>query len=326
MIFINNKYTRWYFRIIETARNSSFIGYTERHHIVPKSLGGSNTKDNVVRLSARQHFVCHLLLIKMTSVSDQVKMIYAARHMSICHRKEHYRVTSITYERLKRQASESMRGNTRGASNKGKKRTLEQRKRMMGGSGNTKPRSAETRRKSSLAKMGNKYGLGHKRTSEQKLKASLKLTGQKRTLEQRKNISVALMGKTKDIPKHCGLCHDVGHNRFGCPKRSTSDKQSDKQKRTLQFTYEGLFLAEYPSVKVASQLTSISYSNITGCCAGKRNRAGGYVWRYASTASVTNSESSKHAIPCEIDDSKVDFHISMVDEMRSLKLAEPSKS
>jgi hypothetical protein len=107
--FINNKYTRWYFKIIENARNSTLVGYTERHHVIPKSLGGSNMKENIVRLTAQQHFVCHLLLIRMTSGSEQVKMIYAARHMSICHRKELYKVTSITYERLKRQQAQVMK-------------------------------------------------------------------------------------------------------------------------------------------------------------------------------------------------------------------------
>ena len=39
--------------------------YTERHHIVPKSLGGSNEKSNIAILTAREHFLCHWLLVKM---------------------------------------------------------------------------------------------------------------------------------------------------------------------------------------------------------------------------------------------------------------------
>ena len=34
------------------------IGYYEKHHIQPKSLGGSNKKENLVRLTAREHFIC----------------------------------------------------------------------------------------------------------------------------------------------------------------------------------------------------------------------------------------------------------------------------
>lgn len=110
LTFLENKYTQLYFRIIEQARSNISLGYTEKHHIIPKSLGGTNQKSNMITLSARQHFVCHLLLVKMTTGRDQYKMICAAHHMSVCHRRAKYKITSITYERLKRQRSESMKG------------------------------------------------------------------------------------------------------------------------------------------------------------------------------------------------------------------------
>jgi hypothetical protein len=108
--FNDSKYTQWYYDIIESAQKNTPTDYSEFHHIVPRSLGGSNSKNNIVKLTARQHFVCHLLLVKMTSGRDKFKMICAAHHMSVCHRRERYKITSITYERLKRQRSESMRG------------------------------------------------------------------------------------------------------------------------------------------------------------------------------------------------------------------------
>jgi predicted DNA-binding protein YlxM (UPF0122 family) len=39
--------------------------YGEKHHIVPKSLGGSDSSDNIVKLTAREHFICHALLAEM---------------------------------------------------------------------------------------------------------------------------------------------------------------------------------------------------------------------------------------------------------------------
>lgn len=39
-------------------------GYVERHHILPRCMGGDNTAKNLVRLTAREHFVAHLLLVK----------------------------------------------------------------------------------------------------------------------------------------------------------------------------------------------------------------------------------------------------------------------
>jgi hypothetical protein len=41
-------------------------GYYETHHILPKSLGGTEDDENLVRLTAREHFIAHLLLWKMT--------------------------------------------------------------------------------------------------------------------------------------------------------------------------------------------------------------------------------------------------------------------
>ena len=58
----NNKYQKWYYTIIDRARNRTIEGYTEKHHIVPRSLGGTNEKSNLVKLTAREHLVAHLLL------------------------------------------------------------------------------------------------------------------------------------------------------------------------------------------------------------------------------------------------------------------------
>jgi hypothetical protein len=76
-LFVNNKYTKWYFKIIVEARKNPPTGYIEKHHIVPKSLGGNNNSDNLVSLSARQHYICHLLLVKMTTGKNRSKMAYA---------------------------------------------------------------------------------------------------------------------------------------------------------------------------------------------------------------------------------------------------------
>ena len=58
-------YQKIYNDIITKRQNDPFIGYTEKHHILPRSLGGSNSLENLVALSAREHFICHLLLTKI---------------------------------------------------------------------------------------------------------------------------------------------------------------------------------------------------------------------------------------------------------------------
>jgi len=59
-------YKKLYDNIISKAKTRPISGYTERHHIVPKSFGGTDKKDNIVRLTAREHFICHYLLCKIT--------------------------------------------------------------------------------------------------------------------------------------------------------------------------------------------------------------------------------------------------------------------
>lgn len=58
-------YKRIYDQIIDNRKQNSYDGYTENHHIIPRSLGGNDDVDNIVSLSAREHFICHYLLAKM---------------------------------------------------------------------------------------------------------------------------------------------------------------------------------------------------------------------------------------------------------------------
>ena len=64
-MYLTNKYAHWYYNIINRAQTRINTGYTEKHHIIPQSLGGGDNADNLVKLTAREHFICHLLLTKM---------------------------------------------------------------------------------------------------------------------------------------------------------------------------------------------------------------------------------------------------------------------
>lgn len=50
---------------MEYRRNNIPTGYTENHHIIPKSMGGTDEPDNLVLLTGREHWVAHLLLFKI---------------------------------------------------------------------------------------------------------------------------------------------------------------------------------------------------------------------------------------------------------------------
>jgi hypothetical protein len=85
-LFKNNKYTLWYFRIIDNAklqgRSKGGGTYYESHHVIPKSMGGSDATDNRVLLTAREHFICHALLVKMVECERAYcSMVFALNGM-----------------------------------------------------------------------------------------------------------------------------------------------------------------------------------------------------------------------------------------------------
>ena len=93
MLFLQNKYTAWYFAIVNKAKERVTEGYTEKHHIIPKTIGGKNDKSNTVVLTAREHFVCHLLLTKMLTGDHRHKMVYALHMLANASNKLHQRYT-----------------------------------------------------------------------------------------------------------------------------------------------------------------------------------------------------------------------------------------
>ena len=81
--FLDNKYTDLYFRLVESRKTRDFINdeYYEKHHIIPKSLGGSDLNSNLVSLTYREHIIAHYLLTKMTSGDNLRKMQLAFTSM-----------------------------------------------------------------------------------------------------------------------------------------------------------------------------------------------------------------------------------------------------
>lgn len=98
-------YKKNYYDLIEHAkkqtRNRS-IDYFELHHILPRSMGGDDNLENLVWLTAREHFIAHYLLWKFTTGENHYKMCYAFRFLSI---KNNRHISSREYEKLKREYS-----------------------------------------------------------------------------------------------------------------------------------------------------------------------------------------------------------------------------
>lgn len=112
---IANKYQKWYYQLIYKAKlRNNLIGYTEVHHILPRSLGGDNSTTNLVALTAREHFVAHWLLSKMYDGLNKNKMLLALHGMQMKgtnKKQQRYEshITSRVYERTKKHVAEIMR-------------------------------------------------------------------------------------------------------------------------------------------------------------------------------------------------------------------------
>jgi hypothetical protein len=107
-------YKRLYDRIIDKStsfkRKKGDGNYYERHHIIPRAIGGSDTIENFVLLTAKEHFVCHHLLTKFTTGSDKMKMCFA--FWAMCNQlsgdvQRHYKVNAATYQYAKQQFAKS---------------------------------------------------------------------------------------------------------------------------------------------------------------------------------------------------------------------------
>ena len=172
-------------------------GYVERHHVVPRSLGGSDAPDNLVWLTAREHFVAHVLLAKMHGGSQwYAVMMFAAG--------EKRTVNSRLYEAAKKHHAVWMAENYSG-------RKLPETHRAaisLGMKGNTNTKgstlSEEHRASISSALKGNLNTLGHRHSTETKTLMSLTRSGDKhyyfgksRSDETKAKISKALTGKTR---------------------------------------------------------------------------------------------------------------------------------
>jgi hypothetical protein len=104
-------YQKIYNQIIERAKNRQLEGYKENHHILPKCLGGSNKKENLVELTAREHFLCHMLLCGIYPNENKLK--HALFLMAIGKQKikeKTYIIGSRIYERLKFEYSQMLTG------------------------------------------------------------------------------------------------------------------------------------------------------------------------------------------------------------------------
>jgi len=197
-MFKLNKYYKWYQQIISNAKIRLLEGYTEEHHIIPKCLGGLDSSENLVKLTAREHFICHWLLTKFVKY-DVEKMKYALWLMTNTENslQQRYKITPKKYEIIKQSLAETF-----SKQHKGRKMSEE-----------TKRKISETRKKKFASgeleikvyditrKKLSKLKKGKKRSQETKEKIGAAHKGKKLSEEQKQYLSSLYKDKPRDDPK-----------------------------------------------------------------------------------------------------------------------------
>jgi len=181
-----NKYSAWYFALIEKALDRKWTKtsapcYVEGHHIIPRSISGDtiNTGE-VVYLTAREHFVAHLILPKMLEGKDKQKMQLALHRITTGNNKNYCKSSHI-YESIKKQhaIAASQRSTDFWAS-----LTKQQKSAMRAGENNSRwgvVMTEDTKQKISAANKGKLskdkhplWGKGHSEETKRKMSANRK--------------------------------------------------------------------------------------------------------------------------------------------------------
>lgn len=258
-MFIENKYKKWYFQIIQRAVDQDTNSYTELHHIIPKALGGDNSPDNLVKLSAREHFICHLLLTKMVQGIYKQKMFFALSMMTAKNKNQHrtYKITSRTFETIRKELSEAMKEHW----------------------------TDELRLKKSQSMKGDKNPFFDKHHSEETL---LKLKSRRVSSETRTQLSISAKERFKD---QSGTFLGKTHSEDTCKKMSTSASKpkSNKWKLSASLNRKGR-----PAPNIGVPHSETTKQKISEAVSGPKN---GFYGKQHSLEQRAKKKAEKLAAP-----------------------------
>lgn len=183
-LFLPNKYTEWYISIVERAlsedRKKGRGVYYERHHIVPKFMGGKDA-GNTVLLTAKEHFVAHLLLTKMLDGCLKNSAVFAISKMTFQQNDQHKRYNARNFTIVREAVGKSFSELKTGATPWNKGLTIETSETI---------RRATEKRKETMTKFP------YRATDETKAKISLSSRRPRKPLNKvhKEKISVAKTG------------------------------------------------------------------------------------------------------------------------------------
>ena len=173
-------YSRIYNQLISKRQNipPPENVYCEKHHIIPKCLKGTDDKSNIVKLTAREHYIAHLLLAKIYNTYGLYSAVIYMQTGLLKNRK--FKFNSSLYQKIREEfankLSQKMKGKNKGKTpwNKGKKcKSLSEETRQKISEANKgRIRSEETKNKISESLKGNKNMRGKHLSEDAKQKLS----------------------------------------------------------------------------------------------------------------------------------------------------------
>ena len=220
--------------------------YHERHHIIPKCMGGTNKKDNLIDLFAREHFIAHKLLAQENPNNDSLVYGWTCMAFIKNNHQERYEITAEEYEKAKIALS---------ALAKGKQLSEEHRKKIGDANrGRVVPESArQAVAKANASRVWSK--------------------------ESRQKLSNTISGENHPwFGRH--------HSEESRIKMSEAQKglfSGEKNPRALiviQLDDDDNIIKVWRYVKLASRTLKIQASDISSCAKGRLKHAGGYRWKF----------------------------------------------
>jgi len=121
-------YLQIYNNLCNRGKQKRTLSYTEIHHITPKCLGGSDNIENLTALSAKEHYIAHLLLTKIYPNSTNLQ--HAFGMMEASRKDQDRKYTSTQYDKMRKAHSDAMKFNNPMHREEVRKKASETKKRM----------------------------------------------------------------------------------------------------------------------------------------------------------------------------------------------------
>lgn len=276
-------YEKTYNKLIAAARTQQLDGYYETHHIVPRAEGGSDDKTNLVNLTARQHYIAHLLLAK---IYNDVKMYSALVYMRCGNKfvKRNFKFNSRLYEKMREEFAKKVSNSRKGKHhyNNGKISVYcadcpngfvpgrmpyseEALANMKLGSQSEKQKAAARAnfQKAAAMNKGKTFSEEHRRRIGESVKGEKNgMYGKHLSEETKQKMSKALKGRPKSPATRAKM-------KANCANKSP----------VIQYTKDGTFVAEYETMTAAYQATGIRPRQIRRVILGTSSY-GDFIWKY----------------------------------------------